>query len=466
MSWEEIECRIESQTLSLRCSLLPPQREIDVNGKTIYTDTPSILRILKDSDRLCMEYRDRIVLIDEPEDVDDIPMLVNILKICSPKAIVFVSRFNGLRRIVVVEDLIPIYKNTTPPSIPVIHIAKPISKQLIDEDVRIYAKAIVRESIGYNVVADIHGDREGIVYVTAHHDHWFSGFTDNILGVAIAMTAAKHISKKYRVDTRFVSFTAEEGFPYPLSAFYWLVGSRNHIVKNRSILDKILFVVNYDTIMQNIEISGRGFEIYALKNLDIDIESVDHNDIIFDSYSFAQIGIPSMTIHSFSKVLSSGIYHSQLDRENVVDLDTVYKVIALTDNIFRVFRDRYSIVRLHIEKFKEKFHEKMLKDTLPLDIALDLFNLELVLNRLLDMGRVEDSFRLLRLFNRSLFKVFMDERRVFELGEREKCDFIPIPRGSTKLIDIPLGGYIDVAMIRDSLKMLNLYASSLVQAHY
>lgn len=379
-SWNEEFCLVDLDNEVYTCSIHPPYSgyiDIDASDKNIV-----ILNDLNFLDRIEKNIENKIIVIDKISDPNYIPIYAYIIKKYNPLMIIFVDNYETLRRIVVLDDVISSQKSTPLPRTPVIHVAKSIENKIIkSKRIHVLAKSILRNSYGYNVIAKFNNASDKFIYITSHHDHWFNGVTDDIIGMVLMLILfrARNIREKTRNGITLAFFTAEEGFPSQLSSFYWLVGSRNHVTTNSSkLLDEVLLVLNLDTLYRDklmfssSNLIARGL----LKKIKVDDENIEHDSMSFDSYSFASLGIPSITLHSYREVMKAGIYHSMLDDINVIDLNfieyvlnVVYKLIEsskmLNDGNYR------NLLELGIKSIALEFETKYR----PLEIVLSLYRL-------------------------------------------------------------------------------------------
>ena len=178
-TWHEDFCYIEIAGKRYRCALQPPyQGYVDIElspRNTIVLGDPEKAFVKR------MDFRDRVVIVDEPKDLDDLAVVANALASTNPLAIIFSNRFNTIRRIVVLDKLVALYEESEPLKIPVISVPRDLIEKAVSGCGRVVAKAKTFSSYGYNIIASSHGGRDKEVYITAHHDHWLSGASDNVV---------------------------------------------------------------------------------------------------------------------------------------------------------------------------------------------------------------------------------------------------------------------------------------------
>ncbi|MEM0026474.1 MAG: M28 family peptidase [Ignisphaera sp.] len=345
-SWHEDYCVIEIDGDTYRCAIQPPiqtnlDEEVAKSSIIAMNAEQAVKRSFTER-----SLQNKVVVVETPRDPDDIATIARALGEHEPSLIIFSDNLNTIRRIVVLSNLIAAYDRSSPVKTPVIVVPSYVAKKIIESDkARILAKSATRESYGYNFIAKSYGSGDREIYIVAHHDHWLSGASDNVLGVALATTLFKNMTSLNSVKRglALALFTAEEGFPQRLSSFYWLVGSRHFVSKNfYRLFEEVEAVINIDVVYSNdVRVSTSSPILRsAIVNDGLNLDVVNDN-IIFDSFSFSVVGIPSATINSFHKALESGIYHSDLDVVSNVSVDAIQKFAEITINVIRaVSRDR------------------------------------------------------------------------------------------------------------------------------
>lgn len=378
LAWREDLCTVYVGDYQYLCSLHPPYSgyvEIDVSsGELVFLEDLNELGFIGD------DIHDKVVVVEGFEDPNAVTIYAYNIRRFSPKAMIFVDRYDALRRIVVLDEIIPKYDFVQPPSIPAIHVPFRVGQALRKSDrVRIVAEASIRSSQGYNVIAEIHNAGSETIYIAAHHDHWFSTASDDILGVAVilGMLGSSIFRSVARRDIVLALFTAEEGFPDPLTSFYWLVGSRKHVATNSyKLLDEAPFVINIDAIygrklmFATSSLLLRG----ALLKLGVDTGNIEHDSVMYDSYAFTMLGLHSLTIHNYYELLKAGLYHSTLDTLEIIDIETIENTVNTLTSLIKwldSMRDSEA-VRLIRLGLRTLIREVVSKD-IPLEIKLYLY---------------------------------------------------------------------------------------------
>ncbi len=213
-----------------------------------------------------------------------------------------------LRKFVVKSPPLLNLSSSVPPPIPAFYVRRRDSIYL-RSNVTVKNFPTIRRATGY-ILEFIRNSRgEGKVYITSHHDHWFSGEHDNLASV-IMMEGVR--SEKHEIH--LVSFTAEEmGSPY-LSSFSWSYGSRL-FVENLKDVNNVVLNVNLDNVVPSNLVVKASPGVYAIakkffSNVKKEVE------IYSDGYSFFKRGIPSITIEGVNENYHSDSDYVSRDEEN------------------------------------------------------------------------------------------------------------------------------------------------------
>jgi len=248
-----------------------------------------------------------------------------------------------LRRIVVKGTYGYSYNPSIPPPIPALGIryedGLKLRKMISTDSVSVEIETNVKidfEAEGKTVEAIFNGscEKEKIL-ITAHHDHWFSGVSDDLLGVAFLLWEAEKLKRqKLLREVRIISFGAEEcGAPY-FTEWYWSYGSRWY-VKNVALkygLDTIYAIYNWDVVGKGeIVISASGFEYLKFLSKKVNHVFLELDNPYFDSYSFSSLGLPSATINTIRNVMD--IYHTDKDILENLDSNTIKEALTLSHKI-------------------------------------------------------------------------------------------------------------------------------------
>lgn len=404
MRWSEEECFIEAGGYRIKCYSLPYTLSADIESQLVFADYHG------ESIALPSDPYGKIVVIPYPPDPDDAKFVLLKLYSAGASAVIFYDTLPGrYRRIVVTGVEGYPYNYGAPPPIPAICITKEDYLKLYMRRIR-EARVYVETSIehgahGYNVVAVYNGSSEHEIVVSAHHDHWFTGFSDDLLGLEVLVRLADKLEgmgRRYTVV--LVSFTAEESGAPGYSGWYWIWGSRRYL-ENRLVkgdIDYILLDINVDALFtRNVRVAYNPFLHSLVKRLVdrgfVASDSLEIENPYFDSFSFTLYGIPSLTLHTFNELRVN--YHTNLDdgRENDPDLD-----IYTTELVYELIRElsNRSLEEVYSLQWFRDTYSSHYTDELPLETRVlfkKLSELYLISNNL-------DLYGFSRMFTRSFLK--------------------------------------------------------------
>lgn len=325
MTWIENECRLETSEGSIKCHALPYSLSADIEAPIVYAGYAGDKIYVDES------VDGRIVLIPFPEDPDDAKYVMLKLFMHGAVAIIFFDEAPGRYRRIVVTGVqgFP-YEKGLPPLIPVVNIKKEdllfLRKKLVRK-LRLYVKTrVLHDSTGYNVLATINGGREEVL-VTAHHDHWFTGFSDDLLGLdTILKIAQKLVKKRVKRTVKIVSFTAEESGAPNYAGWYWSWGSRCYVKDRYRSLDEVYAVINIDGVFASrLRISSNPCFYDVLSRISmkygIPVDNIELDSPYFDSFMFTLNGVPALTIHTLPELRLN--YHTNLDDGEEVSIETI-----------------------------------------------------------------------------------------------------------------------------------------------
>ena len=223
------------------------------------------------------------------------------------------------------------WKPASPPPIPCLFISREEGMKLIKENGswgRLRCRSEVVRSYGYTVEATREGVEDGFVVVSCHHDHWLTGASDNLVGVAMLLKLAERVgSGRAKYGLKLVSFTAEESGALGFQPWYWIHGSRSYVkeLEREGELDGVVAVVNVDSCTRKpVHLAGSP-EIRSLLERTFSSRGLSYvlelDTSYCDSYSFTLAGVPAITLHSLPAILD--IYHSNADTVEVIDWSLV-----------------------------------------------------------------------------------------------------------------------------------------------
>jgi len=383
-SWIERECFIEIAGKIVKCHAMPYVDKAVVEGKAVWVRYENGELMIRGGD-----LNGAVAFTPFPEDFDAVNHVVLELAASGVSAVVFYDDvWNAYRRFVVVGSPHYSFTSGSPPPVPVVSVLYSDVAGYIDSGdlrVRLYVDAYTKHGlVGKIVVAGINGGGESEVHVTAHHDHWFAGFSDNLVGVEVLVQLAKRAENWRGSNIVLVSYTSEEIGAPNYASWYWAWGSRYYlrILRENSALDSITANVNIDAVYR------QPLEIYANPSLKPCIDKVagaynavyrgfDHMD--FDSFSYTLSGVPAMTITTLNTI--KPVYHSNADDGSTAEPGIVEKTAELAWRILVCLNAVKPSYKHLIDYVKGK-----LGDGIPLEGRVLIAKLE-NLNKLVDSER-------------------------------------------------------------------------------
>ncbi len=412
--WRDVDCFIEVGGYKIKCYANPYTLSDDVLSRIVFGNYYGDNIIFQENPR------DKIVVIPYTDDPDDIYFAIHKLLSLHVKGVILYDELPGRYRRIVVTGVngFP-FSYGSPLPIPVVSIRKEDYLKIIKsmkKEARIYVKSLVRDSIGYNVSALLYGRVDDEVHITAHHDHWFSGFSDNRLGVETLINILKYLvdRKNLRYTYKIISFTAEESGAPGYSGWYWIWGSRKYLeeARIRGRLDNVLLNVNIDSIVTKpLRISYTPL-IHRLVNDFLDKENIEYrslglNEPIFDSFSYILNGVPAVTFHTHEELRPN--YHTNLDdgKEASPQIDKYVAQILVKFIEFIDSRPYGKIIEPNIGFFIEK--EILLpKESWPLELRI-------LVKKLSEIDRIIGLIDL-RCFVKKVIKHFLDPVANYRIG--------------------------------------------------
>lgn len=262
----------------------------------------------------------KVAVAKEPPDPDDIKHLA--LVAAHKGAVGLIVESPSAPRIIVTNGHWGFsYSIGSPTPIPVVIVEEGYSARLGGR-VSIALEARVRESYGYTVEAGALGKAEKLVIVGAHHDKWFSGFADNTVGLSQALVTAELLMER-GVETRFVSFSAEEHGALGYASWYWAWGSRLYAKGISAVgAEGGVIYVNFD--MASIgDLTFSGSPQLSPGGRERCCECPE-----CDSFSFASNGIQTLGFHSFWSEEVKRIYHTPLDLPSASSIEVAAEAVS------------------------------------------------------------------------------------------------------------------------------------------
>lgn len=319
LSWEERSSRIEVEGgLTATCTAMPYTVSSTSHGRLVYVGQwPS------GGLEGCVALVDMV-----PEDLDLAKEQCLEAARRGAVACIFIDPYldDGSRRIVVTGAEGYSFGPGSPPPIPCVSVSRRAGaelRRLAGRGARVEVEASISHGSRALIVEGVlEGSVEEEVLVTAHHDHWLAGFTDNCLGVAFLVEAARRLPRNLRRRVRLVSFGAEEQGAPGFSPWYWIHGSRSYVRLRGDSIDLIEAVLNVDVLARPpLTIASSDAKLRALLSRAAEALSLPYNveldNPYCDSYSFTMAGLPSATLHTFDQC--TPFYHSDRDLRGQVD---------------------------------------------------------------------------------------------------------------------------------------------------
>jgi len=220
------------------------------------------------------------------------------------------------------------YSVGAPTPIPVLVVEEGYSLKLNPQTVvSVEVEAVTIESTGYTLQLDLPGSSDDISIVGAHHDRWYGGFLDDIVGIAQAMVTAKMLSS-LGFTTRLLAFTAEEHGALGYASWYWAWGSRFYAdqLYASGLVEDIRLFVNFDmAAAEPLKVSGS--PQYSLLVEGADNRCCECPEC--DSFSLAVKGVPTLCVHSLWSQDVRALYHTPRDTPSSANMDVVAKAVKL-----------------------------------------------------------------------------------------------------------------------------------------
>ncbi len=355
-TWIEDECWIIYGDKETRCHAMPYILSGEIEAEIAYAEYYGN-RIASSK-----PVRDTIVFIPFPEDPDDIKFVVLKLYEHGVKAVIFYDQLPGrYRRMVLIGDEDYSCSHGSPSPIPAVSVRKEDYLRIVKDNphrARLIVKTrIIHGATGKTVIGWINGRDNREIHITAHHDHWFTGFSDNLIGVEALIQLGKRIKEKreFKETILLISYTAEESGAPNYTSWYWTWGSRYYLeLRDKSnTLENILFDINIDAIYSTpFYINTNPSMIHCIEELKdklpIRYRGYDHTD--FDSFMYTRRGIPALTINNLLEI--KHIYHTNLDDGGEVERETIDKAIDTTYIILKCLVEKPPRYRNIIEYLK------------------------------------------------------------------------------------------------------------------
>jgi Iap family predicted aminopeptidase len=323
-TWIPEECSIIIDTEDFECIPIPYSLTSETKGYLVFEEN-------------IQPGAGNIVLMRYPENYFATSIRVHeAFRKGASAVILFEKDEHVIRKIAVTDPPTPSNMPGNPPPIPVVTIDHEVFRALerrlrISGGLKATVKvgAILKDSIGYTLIAGINGSGESEVHVTTHHDHWFQGEGDSIVGLKTLLALAKQWrTVENKVNILLISFTAKElGSPY-LSPYHWSWGSKYflQVMRNKALLENTLYSIVIDSVHVNTPTVYYHPSLYkvVVESLKPGWNAVPGgNHYSLDSLTYLREGIPSMAITTLSNEYSWKIHYSSLDNPINVNSDSI-----------------------------------------------------------------------------------------------------------------------------------------------
>ncbi len=270
----------------------------------------------------------RVAIVSEPSNPDDIKFAAIQAAEAGASALIVESRVAP--RIIVTNGYTGFNYNVGAPTpIPVVVVENGYSSKLaLHSKVSVSIDANTIEGYGYTMEAEVTGSSEDFFIVGAHHDRWYGGFSDNVIGLAQAIVTAK-ILGEHGLSVKLLSFTAEEYGALGYASWYWAWGSRFYSKQLREsrVLERVALHINYDMAsISPLRVSGSPQYVGSARgdSLERCCECAE-----CDSFSLASAGAPTICMHSLWSPEVRALYHTPWDAPEKSDLNIAAKAVTL-----------------------------------------------------------------------------------------------------------------------------------------
>ncbi|RLF15723.1 MAG: hypothetical protein DRJ97_03020 [Thermoprotei archaeon] len=347
LSWRERYARLQVGDLEAECLAMPYTLSSIAEGGLVYVG-PWPKEGLEG----------RVALMDlNSDDLDLAKEQCLAAAEAGASACIFIDPYldDGSRRIVVTGAEGYGFGRGAPSPIPCASVTRRLGallRKLAEEGVkvRVEVEAEVFHGASARVLeATLEGSVDEEVLVTAHHDHWLTGFSDNCLGVAFLLELARLLPRSPRRRVRLISFGAEEQGSLGFSSWYWIHGSRSYVEHRarRGDLERVEAVLNVDVLARPpLTVGASDFNLQSLLTRAAEAygltPNVELDNPYCDSYSFTMAGLPACTLHSFDQCIP--FYHSTKDTAEQVHVAFIRSSLsALLDVIVKLAYRRLKV---------------------------------------------------------------------------------------------------------------------------
>ncbi len=407
MSWQPNEATIIVGEKTINATLQPYSPSFSVDGRLVY-----IKNLRHDLEKI--NPYESIALIELSTVLDDYELQYHKLIEAGSLAIIFYDPYpERKRRLVATGSLNYSFTPGVPLPIPILHVTRNEGLELLRyEGRRIFIKTrsyISDNATGYNIIATIYGRSDKRIILSAHHDHWLTGVSDNIIGVAMILELARYIiADEMRHTLQVISFTAEESGALGFAPWYWAHGSRVFVREQEELetLNNIVAVINIDAVARGVlNINATGIEYQALlksiaAKLGIDYRlGFDHP--YYDSFSFSMKGIPAVTLNTLDSI--SDIYHTDRDTIEILELNTIKSTFILAlETLKRLLKSNNPFKEYGYLTYALKIHNEL--ENTPIQLKIHGYRLLEATRKALAENMYEKLFNAYKELNKELIK--------------------------------------------------------------
>ncbi len=338
LSWRERLCYIEAAGTSIACRANPYSLSSTVEAPVIYA------RYCGSRVALTRPPAGAVVVVPYPDDPDDAKFVYERLVENGAVAVVFYDELPGRYRRIVITGIrgFP-YTYGAPPPVPIVSIRKEDYLRMIRDSVA-RARLVVETNVrhmekGYVVHGKTRRTCAKSLLVTAHHDHWFTGYSDNLLGLEAMVQVAARLSESSikELCIEALSFTAEESGAPGYSGWYWMWGSRYYagFAAETGAAGDIIAVINIDAASTiPLRVASNPMLHPVLHTVSSGrVSEISVDSPYFDSFSFSIHGVPALTIHTLPELTPN--YHTTMDDGRDVPPRTLETLVAVGLDIAR-----------------------------------------------------------------------------------------------------------------------------------
>ncbi|AFK51006.1 aminopeptidase Iap family-like protein [Thermogladius calderae 1633] len=335
VSWVEESCRVVAGDTVVECRVMPPVTDFEVEGRLVVSQTP-------------MDMPDRapegsILLAGYTGSALGLSQMVQeAVSRGFSGVITYDPTRDSFKREVVSGSARISLEAGSPPAVPVVSIKAEDARRLAKLSgtrIGLSGKAkLVRGAVGKTVVAGLNGRGELEVHVTAHHDHWLSGYYDDLAGLETLLQVARLLRQISRaVNVVLVSFTAKEFGSPGLTTWYWSWGSRYFLeaLASRGKDEGVIASITVDNLSgESVRVSSHPLLDGCAEKAALGVQAYfDGSRYLpyLDSYSYLLHSIPSVAVHDQPRHLSRGHVEEAVEEQRLRRL--VERLAELTANI-------------------------------------------------------------------------------------------------------------------------------------